>query len=1155
MEPQSIRLVDATVGPSNFCSTAVLEPSQNLISSGLMAIPSFLDIQSGRVQLPVLNCTDEVVTLSPRTVLGEAVFAEPHVEVDFVGATVGAVQAEETSVKSADRVDLSLFKFLDDLPPERRVSIEKLIRENADAFAWSELDLGFTDMVKHRIILDTDVPISQPSRRIPPQVLSDVKEHLEQLLAKEIIRPSSSPYASPIVVVRKKNGEIRLCCDFRPINLRTRRDSFPLPRIEESLDALGGATVFSTLDLASGYHQVAMEEDDIPKTAFTCPFGLFEWLRMPFGLCNAPSTFQRLMQKAMSGFLFEILLVYIDDLLVYSKDWDTHLEDLQKVLTRLKEIGVKLKPSKCQMGQPEVAFLGHRVSAEGIATDPDKLRDVEAFPPPKTLKNVRQFLGLTGYYRRFVKDYARIAKPLHELIPKVHKEHPNDPHKGEKHQLKTLWTDECLQAFRELKNCLLTPPVLRYADYTRVFHLHIDAANTGLGAILCQKDDEGKEHPIAYASRKVRPAEMQPNYSSFKIELLAMRWAICYKFRCYLLGSTFIVYTDNNALHHLNSVKMGAVEQRWVAEMGCFNFTTVFKAGKHNLDADALSRNPVGPPVPEDEDITAVTAVRIVTPVEAVLPEGIEALTADSLGALQSTDPDIEPVRQAIIKQKLPPKDERQQLSLMAKSLLRQHKKLKMEGPVLQRLQADAAGGIQAVPVLPTSQRPTALKLAHEQHGHQGAARTLAVLRSRAFWPHMADDVDSACAACQRCQVAKKPALPVRQPPGHLVAISPLEVVAIDFLKMDVSKTGMEHILVMTDVFSKWAMAIATKDETADTVVKVLFKHWILNYGPPLRIHSDRGKCFDAAVLTQLCEAYSIRQSRTTAYHPAGNGQCERFNRTIINLIRTLPPDKKSQWPAHLRDLCMLYNMTPHSVTGMSPYEILFGRSPRLPLDIYLGVSSSNSSEAGDMIRQHQTRLSNLRQHVKDLTAFRHEQRDHLESLRPHRGTQLAIGDHVLVRDHPAGRVKTRDQYRPTPGIVKNIPGPYGGYFSVDFGDGKPQPFTGSELKRITPEEDVNADSPEQGTHVTETVDEHTETVPKQTVDEQTVPERTVDDTTISDQTGGHETVEEPAIENETADNVVKNSSSSSERPKRVTKPPLKLTDYIVNAIDILSFK
>ena len=263
-----------------------------------------------------------------------------------------------------------------------------------------------------------------------------------------------------------------------------------------------------------------------------------------------------------------------------------------------------------------------------------------------------------------------------------------------------------------------------------------------------------------------------------------MRWAICCKFRCYLLGSSFVVYTDNNALHNLNTMKMGAVEQRWVAEMGSFNFTTVFKSGKHNLDADALSRNPVGAPTPEEEDLTAVTSIRICTPVAAVLPADIEALTADALGALQSADPDIEPIRQAIINEKLPSKADRQQLPETAKSLLRQHKKLQMKGPVLHRIQADAAGGTQLVPVLPSSQRKTALKLAHEQHGHQGPSRTLAVLRSRAYWPHMADDVDAACAACQRCQVAKKSALPILQPPGHIVAIGPLEVVAIDFLKI-----------------------------------------------------------------------------------------------------------------------------------------------------------------------------------------------------------------------------------------------------------------------------------------------------------------------------------------------------------------------------------
>ena len=431
VDAQSISLINATVGLPNDNSTAFLEPSDNLCQ-GLIVLPSFLDIKSGRVKLPVMNVTDNPLHISPRTVLGEAVDAAPHVDVKIQSATVSAVHANPSNDSPPSSVDLSKFPFPDDMPHEHRSCLERLIRENADIFSWSDMDLGFTNLVEHRIVLTTDEPIAQPSRRIPPQALADVKAHLEQLLAKNIIRPSSSPYASPIVVVRKKNGDIRLCCDFRGINLKTRRDKFPLPKIEESLDALGGAKFFSSLDLASGYHQVAMAEEDIEKTAFVCPYGLFEWMRLPFGLCNAPSTFQRFIQKAMHGYLFDILLAYLDDILVYSTDFQQHLSDLQKVFQRLREVGVKLNPEKCSLGQLEVGFLGHRVSAAGIATDPAKLEAVQAFPVPKTLKNVREFVGLTGYYRRFVKDFARIAKPLHRLVSQVHEQNQDDPCKGEK---------------------------------------------------------------------------------------------------------------------------------------------------------------------------------------------------------------------------------------------------------------------------------------------------------------------------------------------------------------------------------------------------------------------------------------------------------------------------------------------------------------------------------------------------------------------------------------------------------------------------------------------------------------------------------------------------------------------------------------------------
>ncbi|GFN91507.1 Pol polyprotein [Plakobranchus ocellatus] len=338
-------------------------------------------------------------------------------------------------------------------------------------------------------------PSRQPYRRIPPSQLQEVRDHLDDLLTREIIVPSSSPYAAPIVVVRKKSGEIRLCYDYRKLNEVTRKDAIPLPRIEECLDALAGSKYFSTLDLASGYHQMMMHPEDEEKTAFTTPFGLYHWKRLPFGLCKAPAQFSRLMQRVMNDHLFKIMVLYLDDLLIYSPDFISHIDRLQAIFNRLREVGIKLNPEKCSFVKNSVSFLGHVLSEEGVSTDPGKITAVKNFPTPTTVRDVRAFLGLAGYYRRFVKNFSHKAKPLSELLQKT------SPSKNSK--LGNRWNQDCVKAFESLKSDLTSAPILGYADFNKPFVLEVDASNQGLGAVLSQKTENGMK-VIAYGSRGLR---------------------------------------------------------------------------------------------------------------------------------------------------------------------------------------------------------------------------------------------------------------------------------------------------------------------------------------------------------------------------------------------------------------------------------------------------------------------------------------------------------------------------------------------------------------------------------------------------------------------------------------------------------------------------
>ena len=625
--PHTVLRVEMTGGHTSMSGNVLFEPSPCPPMNGIHVLAAYTYLQDGRLSVPVANLTDETLILPSRASVGTLTTdaSIPHQRVNLI---VNQAASRDSTCQARDDMsgthnvdhsggdkdcpvpDLTQLQIGQGLSKSERRQVDSLVREYTDIFAWDDMDVGYTEVVRHKIVLTDPTPCAQPYRRIPQSVLGEVKEHLEDLLQRGVIQPSSSSYAAPIVLVRKKSGELRMCVDYRRLNSITRRDMFPLPRIDECLDAIGGASLFSTLDLASGYHQVAMAEEDMQKTAFTCPYGLYEFRRMPFGLCNAPATFQRLMQTSMHDFIFKILLCYLDDLLVFASSFDKHIENLELVFKRLKTIGVKLNPSKCKLLHNSVGFLGHVISEEGISTNPDTIRAVQDFETPKTLKQVRSFLGLASYYRRFVEGFSKIALPLHSLCTEVHKKHEKDRHKGEKCNLGELWTPECQQAFDLLKHKLTTAPVLKYADYSRDFIVEVDASFQGLGAVLSQKDDDGKVHPIAYASRTLRPNEKNmSNYSSLKLELLGLKWAVSEKFRGYLLGHHFVVFTDNNPLSHMDKARFGATEQRWISELQVFNFETKYKPGRTNTNADALSRNPVEIPGPDREQFVTVALV------------------------------------------------------------------------------------------------------------------------------------------------------------------------------------------------------------------------------------------------------------------------------------------------------------------------------------------------------------------------------------------------------------------------------------------------------------------------------------------------------------------------------------------------------------------
>ena len=557
-----------------------------------------------KVLLKITNISDFDISLPADTQLADAMIpnlVSPTISGDR-GLQAASCSVNVSTTSEEFQVKDLPFQWGPETPPASKERILKEFQERSIGFPRHKWDFGLTDRSEHELNLNDDSGFRERPRRVPPGDLKDLRDHIQALLDHGIIRESKSRYASPIVLVRKKDGSLRMCVDYRILNSRTITDQYAVPVIQDAIDCLAGSSWFSVIDLKSGFYQIPMKEEDKEKTAFTCPVGFFEFERMPQGIKGAPSTFQRLMEKCLSGMNFFETLVYMDDLIIFAKSPEEMEDRLIKVMDRLVEFGLKVAPEKCQLFCRSVKYLGHIVSEEGVSTDPEKISAITSWPTPRTAKELRSFLGLCGYYRRFIEGYAKIANPLHALLshygysPKRGRTRKKQRKQAKKTRsasepFANMWTDECSSAFQTLKDRMSSSPVLSYADFDKPFVLHTDASRDGLGAVLCQ-EHQGKMKPVAYASKSLCQSER--NYPAHKLEFLALKWAVTDRFKDYMYHSKdTTVMTDNNPLTYvLTSAKLDATGHRWLASLANYDFTIRYKPGNTNQDADALSRRP-----------------------------------------------------------------------------------------------------------------------------------------------------------------------------------------------------------------------------------------------------------------------------------------------------------------------------------------------------------------------------------------------------------------------------------------------------------------------------------------------------------------------------------------------------------------------------------
>ena len=759
------------------------------------------------------------------------------------------------------------------------------IRALLDEFPAVVGDSGRLPETTHGVVhhlRTTGPPIASPFRRLDAEKLAAAKAEFAALERDGIVRRSDSPWASPLHMVRKADGSWRPCGDYRRLNGVTVPDVYPLPNMLDFQSRMQGCRVFSKVDLRKGYHQIPMNEEDIPKTAITTPFGLFEYTRMTFGMRNAGSTFQRLMDRVLDGFQG---YWYLDDILVGSPDSAAHLQTLRDLLERLQWAGLVINGDKCVFAVPELEFLGHRVTAAGITPLPDKVAAVQRHPRPTTVRELMAYLGLVNFYRRFVPNAARILKPLTDAL-----------RGGLPPSSAVEWAPALEEAFVASKAALCDAALLAHPRERAELALVVDASGGHVGAALQQRATPRAEwEPLGFFSQKLEPA--QTRYSAFDRELFACVAGIRH-FRWILEGRRFCLFTDHKPL----TFALLKVSEPWTPRQSrhlsfITEFTTDIRhlSGVDNVVADTLSRPPS---------------------MAAAVPASESQLDYPALAVEQRHCPSVEAARSSSL-----------QLALV-----------KFGGV---RVLCDTRLGTPR-PFIPTAFRRRVFEAYHNL-AHPGTRATQRLMSARVVWVGMAKQVAAWCRECQACargKVTRQPAADVQPIPVPHQRFSHLHVDLVG--PLPVSREGYRYLFTMIDRSSRWLEAIPLKAMDADACVDALVAGWVARFGVPGRITSDQGRQFTSNVWHQLCERLGTTHIRTSPYHPQANGMVERAHRSLKESLKTRLACV--EWPEHLPWVLLGLRAAPREDDGVSSAELVYGAPLTLPAQ--LAADSETTADA-----------------------------------------------------------------------------------------------------------------------------------------------------------------------------------------------------------------
>jgi hypothetical protein len=932
--------------------------------------------------------------------------------------------------------------------------IGSICREYKDIFYCEDIPLSFTNQVKHEIRTKNEDPIFIKAYRLPPSQTQEIKSQVDKMLKDNVIQESHSPWSAPVHLVPKKidasgKQKWRMVVDYRRLNDITVDDKYPLPNISDLFDMLGKSMYFTTLDLASGYHQLEVKDADRPKTAFSTPFGHYEFNRMPFGLKTAPATFQRAMDNVLRGLQGIHCLVYLDDVIIFSKSLTEHVQKLKAIFDRFRQTNLKIQLDKSHFLRKEVLYLGHTITNEGLKPNTDKIDAVINYPIPETTTQIKSFLGLIGYYRKFIKDFAKITRPLSSCLKKGRKVIINEEYKN---------------SFNTCKQLLTNAPLLQFPDFEKPFILTTDASNFALGAVLSQ-GAIGSDKPIAYASKTLSDTETR--YSTIEKELFAIIWAVKH-FRPYLYGKKFIIYTDHRPLAWLYSLKEpNSKLTRWRLRLEEYDFEIRYKKGPQNTNADALSRIKLN--ILDDNDDLDSTLVNVDVDNDKV-QEIVNELEKD-LARLSKNDPqsetieisdsedgatahsisnrehegipildeaidtkpkqlivykwffdkfsvnDISNKKQRILEIQMPLNKDH-----LVKDFLKEYVDFKHKyfiyfedtsfRPIFTRVitQLYKKDMIKLVECTKrvinlTESEQDQIDVIRKYHEgktcHRGINETYIKLKREYWWNNMKETITAIINSCEQCKKMKyerkpiKPHIPLTQ-----TQELPFEEIFIDLLFIE-----GKYYLTVVDAFSKLAQAIFIPNRSTPEVVRAIIKYFSM-YGIPKKINSDSGAEFNNELLKELLNLYKVKLHIGTPNNPTSMAIVERFHSTIIEIYRLAKYDQTEQDACSVMTYAiMAYNNAIHSATSFTPFEVALGHTDSgnmFDIDYEKNLLQK-------LVQDHRKRLKVLYEHIKEKI-----EKDKILVRDKKGGEQIPginVGDKIFMKNTRTRKAKDLPRY------------------------------------------------------------------------------------------------------------------------------------------------